>query len=105
MSAPLDIDRSRVQTRLAPHLASHLLQLMAAVTAPLAHSLYLCPGLHGKGSTYVRSQPFADLLGPVSSSCIFIPPFQRRYCWNERQLVKFWTDIQAASKYKQHSGT
>ena len=79
----------------------------------LAHLSYECPGLHGPGSRMTAiPRPFTSLFlnkpGAVTSEggsttsaaqtsqCapqIYIPLFQRRYCWERAQLEGWWKDV------------
>jgi hypothetical protein len=67
-----------------------------ALQVQLAHSSYLCPGLHDPGSlTDVQIVTFDDLFSP-SAPPIYIPLFQRTYCWVD-QIDGWWRDVVGVS--------
>mmetsp|Transcript_22239 Transcript_22239/g.30595 ORF Transcript_22239/g.30595 Transcript_22239/m.30595 type:complete len:558 (-) Transcript_22239:315-1988(-) len=74
---------------------------MKAQMATIQHGSYLCPGLHDAGSRMdVTIRYFSSLLGPESPR-IFIPLFQRTYCWEE-QIAGWWRDVQIATPEREH---
>merc|ERR1712218_715898 len=65
---------------------------MADAEASLAHLSWLCPGMHGKGSrqTIVR-RTFRQLF--QSEKRLIIPLIQRRYCWNQNTVWRWFEDV------------
>ncbi|KAJ3239481.1 hypothetical protein HDU81_005925 [Chytriomyces hyalinus] len=57
----------------------------------ITHFSRQCPGLHGPGSaTLVQETSIARLV--ESHATLEIPVMQRRYCWGNSMLDRFWAD-------------
>jgi hypothetical protein len=84
--------QSNFMTSNQSHSSSSTLPTSLRIT----HNSYLCPGLHDVGSkSNVQILSFSSLFTPLSH--FTIPLFQRRYCWDERQ-IRLWSSDVIAGK-------
>mmetsp|Transcript_28515 Transcript_28515/g.33714 ORF Transcript_28515/g.33714 Transcript_28515/m.33714 type:complete len:680 (+) Transcript_28515:24-2063(+) len=59
----------------------------------LQHFTYECSNFTGKGSRMaIEPNSFHQLFKTMPSICI--PLFQRTYCWNDKQILGWWSDAQ-----------
>jgi len=58
----------------------------------LAHLIYHCPGLHGKGTKQdIKRKTFRELF--QENGRLIIPLFQRRYCWFDKTVWQWFEDV------------
>merc|ERR1712142_1327595 len=58
----------------------------------LAHLIYHCPGLHGKGTKQdIKRKTFRELF--QENGRLIIPLFQRRYCWIDKTVWQWFEDV------------
>ena len=79
----------------------HLTMANTESEVSLAHLSWLCPGMHGKESrqTIVR-KTFRQLF--QSEKRLIIPLIQRRYCWNQTTLWR-WFEVRRLTAVSHHN--